>query len=194
MVSPFSAWIAFGPRFGTLLGSVWESISPPRWLKPVSKEPWGRPRADPNYFFGRQMQKWMLTWRVLERSRTLSGGQGAPRCLWAAIWDVFRLHVDLIWTLKPPPGVFSQAMLSRFSPRQGIESSILAGQQNCRSCKISASGMLSARWPVSGAQPPVRSGHRASVKEAGCCRVAKRGWSQVACFSPKLRKAQRLYL
>ena len=161
MVSPFSAWIAFGPRFGTLLGSVWESISPPRWLKPVSKEPWGRPRADPNYFFGRQMQKWMLTWRVLERSRTLSGGQGAPRCLWAAIWDAFRLHFDLIWTLKPPPGVFSQAMLSRFSPRQGIESSILAGQQNCRSCKISASGMLSARWPVSGAQPPVRSGHRA---------------------------------
>ena len=138
-----------------------ESISPPRWLKPVSKEPWGRPRADPNYFFGRQMQKWMLTWRVLERSRTLSGGQGAPRCLWAAIWDAFRLHFDLIWTLKPPPGVFSQAMLSRFSPRQGIESSILAGQQNCRSCKISASGMLSARWPASGAQPPVRSGHRA---------------------------------
>ena len=57
-------------------------------------------------------------------------------------------------------------MFCRFSLRKGIESSILAGQQNCRSCKISASGMLSARWPVSGAQPPVRSGHRASVKEA----------------------------
>ena len=58
------------------------------------------------------------------------------------------------------------AMFCRFSLRKGIEGSILAGQQNCRSCKISASGMLSARWPASGAQPPVRSGHRASVKEA----------------------------
>ena len=93
-----------GPGLGTLLDLFWEGIWPPSHWKSVSKEPWGRPRADPNYFFGRQMQKWMLTWRVLERSRTLSGGQGAPRCLWAAIWDVFRLHVDLIWTLKPPPG------------------------------------------------------------------------------------------
>ena len=64
-------------------------------------------------------------------------------------------------------------MLFRFSPRHGTESSILAGQQNCRSCKISASGMLSARWPVSGAQPPVRSGRRASVKEA-----TARPWSE----------------
>ena len=27
-------------------------------------------------------------------------------------------------------------------------------------------GMLSARWPVSGAQPPVRSGHRALLEQA----------------------------
>ena len=80
-----------GPGLDTLLDLFWEGIWPPSHWKSVSKEPWGRPRADPNYFFGRQMQKWMLTWRVLERSRTLSGGQGAPRCLWAAIWD----HLDV---------------------------------------------------------------------------------------------------
>ena len=47
----FSARIASGPRFGTLLGSFWEGIWRPRWSKPISKVPLGRPRADPSNVF-----------------------------------------------------------------------------------------------------------------------------------------------
>ena len=46
VVSPFSAWTAFGLHFWTLLGPFWEGIWPPRWLKSVSSAPLGRPRAD----------------------------------------------------------------------------------------------------------------------------------------------------
>ena len=52
MVSPFSAWTAFGPRFRTLLGSFWEDIWPPINSKPVSSVASGRPRAVSNYFLG----------------------------------------------------------------------------------------------------------------------------------------------
>ena len=48
----FSARIAFGPRFGTLLGSFWGPIWAQRLLKPVSSVASGPPRAVSNYFFG----------------------------------------------------------------------------------------------------------------------------------------------
>ena len=44
-VSPFSAWINFGPHFGTLLGSILGASWTPRWLKPVLGIVLGRPRA-----------------------------------------------------------------------------------------------------------------------------------------------------
>ena len=44
--------------------------------------------------------------------------------------------------------------------------------KSIRSYEFSASGMQSARWPASGAQPPVRSGHRAI---SSCAAVERSG-------------------
>ena len=50
VLSPFSAWTAFGLRFWTLLGSF--CIWPPGKLKTVSSVASDRPRADPQLLFG----------------------------------------------------------------------------------------------------------------------------------------------
>ena len=53
VVSPFGARIACGTRFGTLPGSVLGAFWPSRWLKPLLKFLWGRPRAVQEHCFSR---------------------------------------------------------------------------------------------------------------------------------------------
>ena len=99
-----------------------------------------------------------------------SGGQEAPRGLQGALEPCWT-HVGLIWT---PFGIDSNSTLDAFWHHVGF----FAGPHFWLSFKLysstPASGMLSARWPVSGALAPVRSGHRADFVSEGCSRVAKR--------------------
>ena len=87
-------------RFWTLLGSLLGAFWHLRWLKlkPLLESFLERPRAVQEYFLARQMLKWMLTGRVLERSRRIPGGQDAPRGLQGVSLDAFGSHLGLIWT------------------------------------------------------------------------------------------------
>ena len=88
-----------------------------------------------------------------ERSKMPSGGQEAPRGLHGAILDKFGVHLGRIRASFRTLFIWDSLLVRK-------------GWLLCQT----AAGMLSARWPVSGAQPLVRSGHRAYRREAGCSR------------------------
>ena len=92
MVSPFSAWTAFGPRFGTLLGSFWEGIWPPRWLKPVSSVASGRPGAVSN-----------TCWGGPEASKSAPRGQDSPRGSPRGVQELFLRSRPLFLRSKAGP-------------------------------------------------------------------------------------------
>ena len=95
--------------------------------------------------------------RPQNRPKIDIGGQSSPRRFRTAFLEPFWHHFGLI---LGPPGLHFRAFII---PHLLLVSAL-------------GSSVLSARWPVSGAQPPAGSGHRAAIQlayesEAECVEV-----------------------
>ena len=89
--------------------------------------------------------------------RSPRGSKRLPASHFRFVWIPFCTHLDPIWD----PLCFHFGLLAHRQHEYVGELRIPTESsrdllESIRSYNVSASGMLSARWPASGAQPPVR--------------------------------------